>query len=71
LSCTVLDLSTNLVVDVDLGSGKSVSAAVYSVQDSDFADQVSLVELNLPPLVDTSVGVSEFRSIAPSICGWI
>jgi len=59
LSCTVLDLSTNLVVNIDLGSGKSVSAAVSSVQDSDFANHVSLVELDLPPLVDTSVGMSE------------
>jgi hypothetical protein len=62
ISGTSWDSTTVLVINIDLGSRKSVTAAVSSVQNSDSIDPVLLVELNFPPLSDTSFCVGKFVS---------
>jgi len=71
VSGSILNLAAKLVIDEHIGSGESYTTAVSSVEDSDSIDPVVSVELNLPPLADSSVGVSEFRTVAESISGWI
>jgi len=71
VSGSILNLAAKLIIDEHIGSGKSSTTAVSSVEDSDSVDPVVSIELNLPPLADSSVGVSEFRTVAESISGWI
>jgi hypothetical protein len=53
-------LTAKLIVNKHVGSSKSVTAAASSVKNSYSINEVSLVELDFPPLTDTLFSVSEF-----------
>jgi hypothetical protein len=69
ISAAIWNLSTFLVINHDLGTIESSSAAVSSVQDSDSVDPVSLVESDFPPLANTILCMREFAwSLESPVC---
>jgi len=60
ISAAVWNLSTDLIINHDLGTIESSSAAISSVEDSDSVDPVTLAESNFPPLANSILGMREF-----------